>query len=200
VLRGFGVAALYLFGSHARDEASPDSDVDVFVDVAPGAAFGLRPYMGAFRVLEDAFEHNAEIFNAGRTLAVHPCGGGAGCGANLLMAGGTSPRVRLLHMRDEIESLSQELRARASRPTGRATPLRRITERAIQIISEAARTLPEELRARNSDAPWADIIGIGNALRHEYHRIDDKVLREAATADLPKLQPIIRRILAEFES
>jgi uncharacterized protein len=62
VLRGFGVAALYLFGSHARDEAGPDSDVDVFVDVAPGAAFGLRPYMGAFRVLEDALEqHRAEI-------------------------------------------------------------------------------------------------------------------------------------------
>ena len=55
------MAALYLFGSHARDEAGPDSDVDVFVDVAPGAAFGLRPYMGAFRVLEEAFEHKAEI-------------------------------------------------------------------------------------------------------------------------------------------
>jgi predicted nucleotidyltransferase len=61
VLRDFGVAALYLFGSHARDEASPDSDVDVFIDVAPGAAFGLRPYMGAFRALEDAFERKAEI-------------------------------------------------------------------------------------------------------------------------------------------
>jgi predicted nucleotidyltransferase len=61
VLRGFGVAALYLFGSHARDEASPDSDVDVFIDVEPRAAFGLRPYMGAFRALEDAFEHKAEI-------------------------------------------------------------------------------------------------------------------------------------------
>jgi uncharacterized protein len=60
-LRAFGVAALYLFGSHARNEAGPASDVDVFVDVAPGAAFGLRPYMGAFRVLEDAFEHKAEI-------------------------------------------------------------------------------------------------------------------------------------------
>jgi predicted nucleotidyltransferase len=60
-LRGFGVAALYLFGSHARDEASPDSDVDVFIDVAPDTAFGLRPYMGVFRALEDAFEHKAEI-------------------------------------------------------------------------------------------------------------------------------------------
>ncbi|MEA2823147.1 MAG: uncharacterized protein QOJ86_5151 [Bradyrhizobium sp.] len=35
--------------------------MDVFVDVTPGVAFGLRPYMGAFRVLEDAFEQKAEI-------------------------------------------------------------------------------------------------------------------------------------------
>lgn len=60
-LRGFGVAALYLFGSHARDEAGADSDIDVFVDVAPDASFGLRPYMGAFRVLEDAFDRKMEI-------------------------------------------------------------------------------------------------------------------------------------------
>jgi uncharacterized protein with HEPN domain len=32
--------------------------------------------------------------------------------------------------------------------------------------------LPENLRARYPDAPWADIIAIGNPLRHEYHRID----------------------------
>jgi len=60
-LRAFGVAALYLFGSHARDEATADSDIDVFVDVAPDARFGLQPYMGAFRVIEDAFEHKADI-------------------------------------------------------------------------------------------------------------------------------------------
>lgn len=60
-LRAFGVAALYLFGSHARNEAGPDSDIDVFIDVAPDAHFGLRPYMGAFRVLEGAFDHKAEI-------------------------------------------------------------------------------------------------------------------------------------------
>jgi predicted nucleotidyltransferase len=60
-LRALGVAALYLFGAHARDEAGPDSDIDVFVDVAPDSAFGLSPYMGAYRVLEDAFEHKADI-------------------------------------------------------------------------------------------------------------------------------------------
>jgi hypothetical protein len=66
------VAALYLFGSHARNEARSDSDVDVFIDVAPGAAFGLRPYMGAFRALEDAFAHQAVIGYSTRD-ALSPC-------------------------------------------------------------------------------------------------------------------------------
>jgi uncharacterized protein with HEPN domain len=116
------------------------------------------------------------------------------------MAASKSPRLRLLHMRDEIESLSRELAGLRFETYRESYGLRRITERAIQIVSEAARALPEDLRARHPDAPWAEIIAIGNPLRHEYHRIDDKVLWETATADLPKLQPIIQRMLAEFES
>jgi len=116
------------------------------------------------------------------------------------MAASKSPRLRLLHMRDEIESLSNELAGLAFETYRESYGLRRTTERAIQIISEAARALPEDLRARYPSAPWADIIAIGNPLRHEYHRIDDKVLWETATVDLSKLQPIILQMLAEFES
>ncbi len=116
------------------------------------------------------------------------------------MAASKSPRLRLLHMRDEIESLSKELADLSFETYRESYGLRRTTERAIQIFSEAARALPEELRARYPDAPWADIIAIGTPLRHEYHRIDDKVLWETATADLPKLLPIIQRMLAEHES
>ena len=115
------------------------------------------------------------------------------------MAASKSPRLRLLHMRDEIESLSQELAGLGFETYRESYGLRRITERAIQIVSEAARALPDELRTRFPDAPRADIIAIGNPLRHEYHRIDDKVLWETATVDLPKLQPIILRMLDEFE-
>jgi predicted nucleotidyltransferase len=69
VLRGFGVAALYLFGSHVRDEAGPDSDIDVFIDVAPDASFGLRPYMGAFRALKQAV---GEKVDYGTRNGLHP--------------------------------------------------------------------------------------------------------------------------------
>lgn len=69
VLRRFGVAALYLFGSHARDEANRDPDVDVFIDIAPDAAFGLRPYMGAFETLKQAVGENVDY---GTRKGLHP--------------------------------------------------------------------------------------------------------------------------------
>ena len=40
-IRARGARSLYLFGSAARDEMSPASDVDVFVDVADPETFSL---------------------------------------------------------------------------------------------------------------------------------------------------------------
>jgi predicted nucleotidyltransferase len=68
-LRGFGVAALYLFGSHARDEASRDSDVDVFIDPAPDRAFGFMPFMDAYEALKQAVGENVDY---GTRKGLHP--------------------------------------------------------------------------------------------------------------------------------
>ena len=51
LIRAQGATALYLYGSHARDEATDESDVDVFVDVAPGQTLDLSRFMGIFDVL-----------------------------------------------------------------------------------------------------------------------------------------------------
>jgi uncharacterized protein len=40
-LRAKGVCALYLFGSVARGEALPDSDIDLSFDIAPDVRFSL---------------------------------------------------------------------------------------------------------------------------------------------------------------
>jgi predicted nucleotidyltransferase len=66
-LRGFGVAALYLFGSYARDEAKSDSDVDVFVDPIPERDFGFLPFMDAYQTIQNAFGDAVEIGYSTRT-------------------------------------------------------------------------------------------------------------------------------------
>lgn len=54
-IRARGVHALFLYGSHARDEAQDDSDVDILVDFAEGAGEGLSAYLAPFEVIEEAF-------------------------------------------------------------------------------------------------------------------------------------------------
>jgi predicted nucleotidyltransferase len=66
-LRDFGVAALYLFGSHARDEAESDSDVDVFVEPAPDHDFGFLSFMDAYETIKKAFGDGVEIGYSTRT-------------------------------------------------------------------------------------------------------------------------------------
>lgn len=68
-LRAFGVAALYLFGSHARDEARPDSDVDVFVDPASDDGFGFLPFMDTYQAIQDAVGPKVDY---GTRTGLHP--------------------------------------------------------------------------------------------------------------------------------
>lgn len=44
-LRGFGVARMSVFGSTARDEATPHSDVDLLVEFEPAAQVGLFAFV-----------------------------------------------------------------------------------------------------------------------------------------------------------
>jgi uncharacterized protein with HEPN domain len=113
------------------------------------------------------------------------------------MAASKSPRARLLHIRDEIEGVAIVVRGLSFAQYQGSYMHRRAVERAVQIVSEAAKALPPDFRAKYANAPWNAIIGIGNVLRHEYQRLDDKQLWEIATVHLPQLQPIIAQMLLE---
>ncbi|MCF3640064.1 DUF86 domain-containing protein [Rhizobium sp. TRM95111] len=47
---------------------------------------------------------------------------------------------------------------------------------ALETVSEACRHIPDDLLLLAPDIPWKKIRGIGNVLRHEYHRIADDVI------------------------
>ncbi|WP_244564179.1 HepT-like ribonuclease domain-containing protein [Rhizobium sp. RU36D] len=72
--------------------------------------------------------------------------------------------------------------------------LRLATQRALEIISEASRHIPEDLLSRAPDVPWKQIRGIGNILRHEYHRIADEVVWTVITENLAPLRAAIEVI------
>jgi predicted nucleotidyltransferase len=54
-LRARGVKHAALFGSVARGEAQPDSDVDIMVDLDPDAKLDIFDYVGISRYISELF-------------------------------------------------------------------------------------------------------------------------------------------------
>jgi len=66
--RALGVTGLYLFGSTARDEAGPESDVDLYIDYDPQRMRGLA-VLGAKHLIED---HTGFKIDFGTRGGLHP--------------------------------------------------------------------------------------------------------------------------------
>ncbi len=76
--------------------------------------------------------------------------------------------------------------------------LRLAVQRALEIISEACRHIPDDLLTFAPEIPWKKIRGIGNILRHEYHRIADDVVWVVVKENIGPLRAAIERIRQEI--
>lgn len=65
------------------------------------------------------------------------------------------------------------------------------TTRALEIIGEAARRLPSEVRAGDTSIPWQRMTNLRNVIAHEYDRIDLPVIWDVVHNDLPGIGPRI---------
>lgn len=66
--------------------------------------------------------------------------------------------------------------------------------RCLEIISEASRRLPEELKARHPAIAWKQMAGAGNVYRHDYEDVAAHFVWDTVERALPPL-----RIVVELE-
>jgi uncharacterized protein with HEPN domain len=70
--------------------------------------------------------------------------------------------------------------------------------RRLEIVGEAVKGLPQELRDSYPEVPWRDITGARDVLVHEYFRIDIDLAWDMVQTDIPKLAAQVKRILEEL--
>jgi uncharacterized protein with HEPN domain len=62
------------------------------------------------------------------------------------------------------------------------------TERLLEIVCEASRTVPDAVKQLAPDIDWRKMIDFGNLLRHAYHRTEAEVPWEIVRTHLPPLK------------
>lgn len=68
--------------------------------------------------------------------------------------------------------------------------------RRFAVIGEASRRVSDEMKASYPDVAWHEMIGMRNALIHEYDDIDMVIVWETAKKDIPALVSTIERLLS----
>ena len=106
-----------------------------------------------------------------------------------------SVRVRLTDMLEAIDGATDIVSGMSFIQYQRNYATRKAVERCVEIVSEASRHLPDNLKSRHPAIHWSEIAAIGNLLRHEYQRVDDWIMWRVATKYFPELRDAVTDIL-----
>jgi uncharacterized protein with HEPN domain len=63
--------------------------------------------------------------------------------------------------------------------------------RCLEIISEASKRLPQDVKARHPAIPWRQMADAGNKYRHEYEDVAQQVVWATVQDALPPLRAVI---------
>ncbi len=72
--------------------------------------------------------------------------------------------------------------------------------RQLEILGEAARAIPPEVRVRAPDVAWTKMSGMRNVLVHGYFEIDTELVWDTVTCEVPALRVRMQALLADLES
>ncbi|MBO3840420.1 MAG: DUF86 domain-containing protein [Candidatus Brockarchaeota archaeon] len=71
--------------------------------------------------------------------------------------------------------------------------------RAVEIIGEAVKKIPDYVRKSYPDIPWREMSGMRDKLIHEYFGVDLQRVWRTVREDIPTLKPLFERMLRDLE-
>ena len=71
--------------------------------------------------------------------------------------------------------------------------------RCIEIIGEATKNIPVNVREKYREMPWRDMTGMRDKVSHFYFGIDFEKVWLVVKKDIPHFKPLVKQILAELQ-
>ena len=109
------------------------------------------------------------------------------------------PREYLRHILDEIDYMLTQISNTDFDSFLKDATLKRAFVRSLEIIGEASKKLPEDVKAMQTDIEWRKVTGMRDRLIHNYFGVDYTIVWDVATTKLPDLRGKLQALLEATE-
>ena len=110
----------------------------------------------------------------------------------------SEPKKRLLHIRDNIYLARKFVKGLDYEAFRDNQLILYAVTRCLEIISEASRHLPDDMKARHPDIPWTEMAGAGNIYRHDYEDVQQRLVWGTVHRRFPALLAAVELELRKF--
>lgn len=114
------------------------------------------------------------------------------------MKGRTGDKARLHHILDAINEIENYISGISFNIFSNSSEKKFATVKQLEIIGEAANKITKETKTDYPEVEWIKIIALRNILVHEYYVIDETIVWNIITADLPDLKEQIVSLKNRF--
>lgn len=71
--------------------------------------------------------------------------------------------------------------------------------RSIEVIGEATKNVPDNVRAQYPQVPWKEMAGMRDKVIHSYFDVDKEIVWLVVKERIPALRPFVEQILRDLE-
>lgn len=72
--------------------------------------------------------------------------------------------------------------------------------RSLEVIGEAAKNIPDEIRGKYPLVPWKEMAGMRDKVIHFYFGVNKEAVWIAVKERIPAVRPMVEKIMRELES
>jgi len=109
------------------------------------------------------------------------------------------PLILVEHVLESIEKIEEYTAGVTKEEFLESTLLQDAVIRRLEVIGEAIKNIPMEVKARYPDIPWREIVGMRDVLIHKYFGVDLELTWIVIKRDLPALKRRMLEIKRDLE-